>query len=105
MGMNIQTGIFTAFTSGYYIITYSAVADIHVQEITSMYLYHNGMQVEESFFTSNMGVGGSGNYIFDQGSKTVILHLLSGDTLDLRTTENSYKVRAITFCLYMAPSP
>merc|ERR1712150_123722 len=102
--MDIETGVFTAgaVTSGYYIITFSTFADVHVEETTSMYLYHNGVQVEESLFSTKMGVGSGYNYMFDQGSKTVILHLLGGDTLDLRTVESSYRVRAITLCLYMA---
>ena len=90
--MDIETGVFTAgaVTSGYYIITYSAFADVHVEETTSMYLYHNGVQVEESLFSSRMGVGGSGNYMFDQGSKTVVslfnifFRLKTKDSLSLR---------------------
>ena len=70
--MNIETGIFTTVTSGYYIITFSAFADVHVEETTSMYLYHNGVQVEESLFSTRMGVGSGYNYMFDQGSKTVV---------------------------------
>merc|ERR1711990_499048 len=101
--MNIDTGVFTTVTSGYYIVTFSGFTDVHVEETTSMYLYHNGVQVEESLFQTRMGVGGSGNYMFDQGSRTVILHLLAGDTLDLRTEYNSYRVLSITLCLNMAP--
>ena len=72
--MDIETGVFTAgaVTSGYYIITFSAFADVHVEETTSMYLYHNGVQVEESLFSTKMGVGSGYNYMFDQGSKTVV---------------------------------
>ena len=70
--MNIETGVFTTVTSGYYIITFSAFADVHVEETTSMYLYHNGVQVEESLFSTRMGVGSGYNYMFDQGSKTVV---------------------------------
>merc|ERR1712212_654443 len=101
--MNIETGVFTTVTSGYYIVTFSGFADVHVEESTTMYLYHNGVQVEESLFETRMGVGGSGNYMFDQGSRTVILHLLAGDTLDLRTEYNSYRVLSVTLCLNMAP--
>merc|ERR1712210_416157 len=99
--MNIETGVFTTVTSGYYIVTFSAYAG----EYTHMSLYHNGARVEESRFVTDMGVGSGNDYIFDQGSRTVILHLLAGDTLDLRTTFNEYYVEMITLCLYMAPAP
>merc|ERR1712210_325814 len=103
--MNIETGVFTTVTSGYYIVTFSAYVYVHPGEYTVMYLYHNGVAVEESRFYTEMHMGSSGDYIFDQGSRTVILHLLAGDTLDLRTTFNEYYVEMITLCLYMAPAP
>jgi len=71
-----------------------------------MYLYHNGDQVEESRFYTSMHLGSAGSdYIIDQGSRTVILHLLAGDTLDLRTEENGFVVYRTTLCLYMVPAP
>jgi len=106
--MNIETGVFTTVTSGYYIVTFSGSADVHGGEWSYMYLYHNGVQVKESKFRS-VGMlryaGSVDDYISDQGSRTVILHLLAGDTLDLRTEDNSYGVNEITLCLYMAPAP
>ena len=119
--MNIETGVFTTVTSGYYIVTYSASARVQPGGVTHMYLHHNGVQVEESLFSTHMHVGSGDDYIIDQGSRTVvsiavvflksnlsltqILHLLAGDTLDLRTDILSYKVYRITLCLYMAPAP
>jgi len=103
--MNIETGVFTTVTSGYYIVTYSASVLIRAGESTYMYLYHNGVEVEESWFWTSMYLGSGDAYIADQGSRTVILHLLAGDTLDLRTTTNSWNVQMITLCLYMAPAP
>ena len=38
-------------------------------------------------------------------SLTQILHLLAGDTLDLRIDEISFGVYDLTLCLYMAPAP
>ena len=40
--MNIETGVFTTVTSGYYIVTFSAHADVHARDSTDMYLFHNG---------------------------------------------------------------
>merc|ERR1712212_533164 len=94
--MNIETGVFTAVTSGYYIITYSGTAVVRAGDYTDMYLYQNGVRVEESRWYTKMEVGSGDNLIKDQGSRTVILHLLAGDTLDLRTTANSLKVHRIT---------
>ena len=119
--MNIETGVFTTVTSGYYIVTFSAYVSLLDGELTQMYLYHNGVVVDESEFYTQMQVG-SGDFIADQGSRTVvnivfncfsdltflliqILHLLAGDTLDLRTINNGYLVQRITLCLYMAPAP
>jgi len=70
--MNIETGVFTTVTSGYYIVTYSATVDVLHGEYTSMYLHHNGAAVEESMFRSSMYVGTGDNYIGDQGSRTVV---------------------------------
>ena len=70
--MNIETGVFTTVTSGYYIITFSAYALVHVEENTAMWLYHNGVQVEESNFYTSVQVGSGGYYIADQGSRTVV---------------------------------
>ena len=70
--MNIETGVFTAFTSGYYIITFSGYVDAHPGEFTLMWLHHNGERVEESRFESYSGAGDSEDYIHDQGSRTVV---------------------------------
>jgi|ERR1712192_41579 len=103
--MNIETGVFTTITSGYYIITFSGFVQVQAGEWTNMYLYHNEIRLEESHFGTSMHVGSGQDWIRDQGSRTVILHLLAGDTVDLRTPDNSDVVDKITLCLYMAPAP
>ena len=70
--MNIETGVFTTVTSGYYIVTFSAIVRVDAGEYTAMWLYHNGVQLEESLFGTSMGVGSSGDFIEDQGSRTVV---------------------------------
>merc|ERR1712010_280258 len=101
--MNIETGVFTTVTSGYYIVTYSANALLNSGDVTAMTLYHNGVYLKESFYQAEMEK--SDGYSFDPGSRTVILHLLVGDTLDLRTEQIGSMVYRITLCLYMAPAP
>ena len=70
--MNIETGVFTASTSGYYIITFSTIAIVSPGGEIIMWLYHNGAIVEESMFQTRMEVGDSGNFIYDQGSRTAV---------------------------------
>ena len=70
--MNIETGVFTASTSGYYIITFSTIAIVSSGGEIIMWLYHNGVTVEESEFQTRMEVGDGGNYIYDQGSRTAV---------------------------------
>ena len=74
--MDIQTGVFTTVTSGYYTITFSASAGVSPGEHTVMALYHNGVQVEESWYETINHVGGGGTWIYDQGSKTVVSALM-----------------------------
>ena len=73
--INIETGVFTTITSGYYIITFSgSVALVGAGESTVMYLHHNGAPVEESRCVTAMG--GSVDRIQDQVSRTVVSRLL-----------------------------
>lgn len=70
--MNIETGVFTTVTSGYYIVTFSAHVAVLAGEYTEMFLYHNGVYLEESQFYNSMHVGSVGDNIVDQGSRTVV---------------------------------
>ena len=58
-GMDIATGVFTATTSGHYIITYSLGAFVKEGEYTWLFLHHNGVAVEESEWAS-----AGGNFLF-----------------------------------------
>ena len=48
--MNIETGVFTAVTSGYYISTFSCIPQVTTGagDSTQMWLYHNEARVTES---------------------------------------------------------
>ena len=71
--MNIETGVFTAVTSGYYIVTFSAYAKVGVFSYTGMSLYHNGVEVEESGWQTALYAGSSAeDHIWDQGSRSVV---------------------------------
>ena len=54
-GMDIATGVFTATTSGHYIITFSLGAFVKEGEYTWLFLHHNGAAVEESEWASAGG--------------------------------------------------
>ena len=71
-GLNIETGVFTTVTSGYYIITFSGSVNAEPGDFTQMYLYQNGLMVEESLYVTNMGLGSGRDFFSDQGSKTVV---------------------------------
>ena len=70
--MNIETGVFTTVTSGYYIVTYSANVNVLPGEYTNMWLYHNGVAQEASRSWTDMNVGSDGNFIADQSSRTLV---------------------------------
>ena len=67
--MNIETGVFTTITSGYYIITVSAIAAVHTGFYSDLFLYHNGVPVQESQFVTSLS---GGEFIYEQGSRTVV---------------------------------
>ena len=65
--MDITTGVFTAITSGHYIITYSASANLVPGKSIYISIHHNGNPVREGSWWSFLGAGG-----VDQGSRTVV---------------------------------
>ena len=70
--MNIETGVFTTVTSGYYIVTFSAYVGLNFGEVTDMWLSHNGVTVEESYLHAKMGVGSGDDFIYNHASRTVV---------------------------------
>ena len=96
--MNIETGVFTAVTSGYYIITFSGYVDAHPDEYTNMWLFHNGKRVLESQFETYIGAGDSGSYIHNQGSRTVVRQA------PMREKQMSYFFLPFFFLMGVSPS-
>ena len=70
--MNIETGVFTTVTSGHYIVTFSGTAVVDAGEFTDMFLYHNGVKLDESRWYTKMLAGSGDDNIRDQGSRTVV---------------------------------
>ena len=84
--MDITTGVFTAITGGYYMITYGGRARVRIghpmgQE-AHMYIFRNGGELmQESIWQSEINlqdihIETGVEYIDDQGSRTVVGHCL-----------------------------
>ena len=69
--MDIETGVFTVLTSGYYILTYSGNADVDHDESTQMYITLNGHTLRETVWETSLKHG-SGTSMYDSGSRTTV---------------------------------
>jgi len=96
--MDIGTGQFTCLTAGHYTVTFSGSVSVFPGETVDIYIYHNGDKVEESEWRS-YNSGDNGGEIYDQGSRTVILHLAVGDTLELRTETCDGLIYDLIYCV------
>merc|ERR1712212_44196 len=88
--LDLDSGVFTCFTPGYYTVSFSAhgVVEPDLPKPT-LYLYMNGSELPESkwYLTHN---GAVDTYVGVTGSRVLILHMDAGDTLELRMTEGNY---------------
>merc|ERR1712226_936700 len=82
--LDLSTGTFTCLTPGHYTVTYSGYSGLDPGEANYIYLSVNGERVEESEYYERTS-SGLGEWIITQGSRSLILHLGLGDTLQLRT--------------------
>lgn len=98
--VDIHAGSFTISSSGHYMITFSAYANVH-PERTEMSIYKNNQRVVESEWVTMASEDYVGGYWIDQGSRTLIVHLSESDRIDLRTARVGYGVFDITLCLSM----
>jgi len=97
-GMNYGTGIFTAPTTGDYLVTYSLYADNDVgNNNVRIYMKKNNGIIGESEHLSRYS--GSSGKSFDQGGRSLILHLSKGETTSLYCQDCSAYVFVITFCV------
>ena len=106
--LDLDSGVFTCLTSGYYHVSFSAWTNVgpsHGYEY--LYLYKNSIELPESFWffgsaggaqiNDNFGVTGSRVVVSDcvfvckqsnvKSQFPQILHMDAGDTLELRITE------------------
>merc|ERR1719234_1174903 len=102
--MDIASGTFTAQTGGLYTVTFSGQADLVSDSVLILYLRHNGIQVEESVSFSKCGV--ETEHIEEMFSRTLIVSLGVGDTLDLEATRNDgTALYFLTFCVSLIAFP
>jgi len=99
-GLDISSGIFTSPYPGTYQVTWSLLAFNPPDEHLEVYLYKNGKQVPESWTYSKYT--GSSGYVFDQGGRTLFIHLNLGEQLHLEYTDGSGLLYAMVFCVNLA---
>ena len=68
--MDIASGTFTAQTGGLYTVTFSGQADLVAGSIVTIYLLHNGVQLEESVSMSECGA--ETEHIEEMFSRTLV---------------------------------
>ena len=112
--LDLDSGVFTCFTPGYYTVSFSAHSAVDSVD-PYLYLYKNAIQLPESswylFGSENLkyfdNIGATSSRILVRNSLNFllndvyhvfpqILHMDEGDILELRLTEGSF-IRHVTF--------
>jgi len=97
-GLDINTGVFTAGCAGTYAVTWSLTAsDDHGDHYTHIHLRKNGAIIDESRHSSYYT--GTSGLVFDQGGRTMWLHLDRGEYVDLYCSDCSAGIYHTTFCV------
>jgi len=102
-GLDIATGVFTSPLAGSYTVTWSLMAgDDHgnQENLVVIYLRQNGQNIKESRHVS--GYSGPGVVVYEQGGRTLVLHLDMGDTLDLYCDDCGAYIYYTTFCVSLS---
>ena len=86
--MDISTGQFTALTPGHYTVTYSGTARADPGEYVIFQLMKNGVDVGDEGKWRSYSNSDNGDYIDDQGSRTVVSVYLCTDMDSLILTDN-----------------
>jgi len=103
-GLSISSGTFTAPYPGTYQVTWSLYAGLFPGQGVLVYLYRGSQRVEESFHSSRYP-GSSGNVsgpVWDQGGRTLFLHLDLGEQLHLEFTEGAGRLFRVFLCASLA---
>jgi len=102
--MDIESGQYTVISPpGFYSISFSGQAGLDQGEQVALHLHQNGESLKESEWRSQSKDTSANSYIVDFGSRTMILHLDMGDTLELRTDQINNgptgELWRLTFCV------
>merc|ERR1711915_803353 len=95
---NLASGVYTNGWPGTYTVTWDLQADDdHGYSYVSIYLRKSDVLIEESHHYSRYT--GSSGKVAEQGGRTMILRMETGDTLSLWCENCSANVLGITFCI------
>jgi len=98
--MNLETGVFTSLTSGYYTLTLSGYSALDARVDNYLDLYQNGQMVWQlGYYWRQYHTGDLPATVGVMASRTLILHLGAGDTLELRSSGPGGRVYHLVFCL------
>ena len=99
-GMDISSGVFTAPISGIYSVTYSLMNSLHSpEEIISIFVHKNGERIPESEHFSKYAHSGTTGWTYDQGGRSITLHLNSGDRLELWCEDCAAEIVRVLTCI------
>jgi len=99
--LDLNTGVFTSGVSGTYTIAWNLrVGNDYNDNNVRIFLRKNGENIRESrHYSEYTGLMG---YSSDQGGRTLLVHLDSGETLDLFCEDCQAGVYGITVCVSLA---
>ena len=101
-GLDITSGVYTAWISGTWSITYSSTSVQYSGDIIQAFVYVNGeMLLESQYWASYFESSGR---VSSLGSRTLHLHLNAGDTVTLGTGDQGHYgefsgLWYVTFCV------
>jgi len=90
--LDLDSGIFTCFTPGYYTVSFSAYGSVGQSQSAKPYLFlfKNGSQLPESEWYIATSNGDLDADIGVTSSRILIFHMDAGDTLELRMTSGTW---------------
>jgi len=92
---DLSSGIFLCLTPGYYTVSFSAGIYFPSTSVSAqMHLQKNGDKINESTWIFQNQMAGASYWT---GSRIVIVHMGSGDTLELVAARTSAQIHDITF--------
>merc|ERR1711892_1340279 len=98
-GLDPVTGVFTSPYPGTYRVSWSLYAINDAGDsYVSIHLHKNGASVGEESRHYSHYIGASG-YVYDQGGRTLFLHLDLGETLAMYCDDCSAGVSRVNFCV------